>query len=318
LKTFFLGAGASRGTFDLPVVPVAREFGEVLATVCPCWESEYPALARVVRHLGRPPSDWSLERVWSCIDYYSKLESALPLPKPWTNESREIKKAILAVYGRRCDDADAADNSTLAGLLRTLEPGDVLVSFNYDTIVERLASRLGCRLVATPLGVSGRGVRFAKPHGSVSWTLDLCTKAATWITPDGVPLSRSLSPQDVDCGREPLVLGAVPIKSELIREVQLLYGLPVVFDTIATQWRTVVEAIRDADTIVVVGYSFPEEDRYGRFMFDEGVRLRTGRLKVEFFERSDRQPAQAGIISGVFGERLNELVFRGPVLPRAA
>lgn len=318
MKTILLGAGASRGSLEAPIVPVATEFGEVLATVEPGWMASYPALAGVVRHLGLDRRAWPLEPVWSCIDYYAKLQDALPLKKPWTDESREIKKALLSVYGRRCDEAAPTAESTLAVLLRTIEPGDVVVSFNYDTIAERVAARQGCRLVSTPRGISDPGVRFAKPHGSVSWAIDFQTKRVVWASGNGSPLLDSLSVRDVDCGREPLVLGAVPIKSELIREVQAQYGLPSVFDTIATQWRTVVEAIRDADVVVVAGYGFPPEDQYGRFIISEGVRLRTGRVKVEFFELRSREAAQAQVIAQTFGSSLSDLVFRGPLEPRAA
>ena len=318
LNAFLLGAGASRGTFDDLLVPVASEFGEVLASVNPCWTQDYPALFKVVQHLGLDPGAWALEPVWSCIDYYSKLQPALPLQKPWIDESSQIKKALLAVYGRRCDQAVAGDDSTLACLFRTeMKPGDVLISFNYDTIAERTAVRCGHRLLAAPYDHND-GVRFAKPHGSTSWTLDLNSRTVTWLSSDGAPLLSSLSSADVDCRREPLVLGAVPIKSELISEVQAHYKVPGVFDAIVTQWRTVVEAVRDAETIFVVGYSFPEEDRYGRFLVGQGIRLRTTTVKIECFERTQKQAERAQTIAGVFGHRLHNLVVRGPVKSKSA
>ena len=58
---------------------------------------------------------------------------------------------------------------------------------------------------------------------------------------------------------------------------------PRFFQTIARQWRALVEAIRDADSVVIVGYSFPQEDQYGRFLLKEGIRLRSSELTVEFF-----------------------------------
>ena len=75
------------------------------------------------------------------------------------------------------------------------------------------------------------------------------------------------------------MLGAVPIKSELIFEVQRFYGLPV-FDVVVQQWKTVVTAVREAEKLIVVGYSFPREDQYGRFLFREAVRLRKNPLKL--------------------------------------
>jgi hypothetical protein len=35
------------------------------------------------------------------------------------------------------------------------------------------------------------------------------------------------------------------------------------------QWRALCEALRDADELHVVGYSFPDDDAYGHFMLEE-------------------------------------------------
>jgi hypothetical protein len=171
MKAFLFGAGASRGTFDDSVVrvPVAAEFGRTLNELDSSWRQNYPALVKVVEHLHLDLADWPLEPVWSCIDYYAKLQSALPLPKPWNYESPQLKKALLTVYGRRCDTLDASSDCTLAKLFcDQLQAGDVLISFNYDTIAERIACGLGRRLVSTSYGASG-AVRFAKPHVAVQY-----------------------------------------------------------------------------------------------------------------------------------------------------
>ena len=177
MKAFLLGAGASRGTFETFRVPVAAEFGETLAALEPCLETPLPRARPGSRpsRLDWNPTKWSLEPVWSCIDYYAKLQPTLPLPRPWGDEGRQIKKAILEVYGQRCDGeaSRVKDDSTLAELFRNeLQGGDILVSFNYDTIAERLAQRLKRQLRAVPFGCAGDEIRFAKPHGSTSWTLD--------------------------------------------------------------------------------------------------------------------------------------------------
>lgn len=319
MKAFLLGAGASRGCFEDFVVPVSAEFGEVLAVVDPCWKETYPALHLALRHLGLEDSKWSLEPVWTLLDYYAKLQSALPLVAPWRNDSRQIKKALLSVYGKRCDEvaANLAEDSTLGRLFKDeLKPGDVLVSFNYDTIAERLAQRLGHRLAAVPR--NGDGVKFSKPHGSAAWPLDLRARTVAYCSVQGEPLFSSLCSSDVDCDREPLVLGAVPIKSELIKEIQGCFETPDVFNTVTLQWRAVVEAVRDADVIVVVGYSFPSEDQYGEFLFQEGLRLRTTPPRVEVFEVETRMEDVCRRIRQVFRGRLREVVCRGAVQPHAA
>ena len=259
MKAFFIGAGASKGTFhstETPV-PVAAEFGKALQDIDPQWPFHYPALFKIIEHLGLPLANWGLEPVWTCMDYYAKLHEAIPSSPPWSDESPQMKKALLEVYGRRCDNAadrlQLTDGYTLGQLIKNeLNPGDIIISFNYDTIVERLARRFGYTLLSVCAQEQERrkGITLAKPHGSTSWTLDLNRirrgspqQVVSVGEHDGVLLN-SLGPPDVDNHREPLVLGAVPIKSELIREVQGFCGSPQVFQTIARQWCALVEAIR--------------------------------------------------------------------------
>lgn len=332
MKAFFIGAGASKGTFHSTAtpVPVAAEFGEALQAIDPQWLDNYPALSEIVNHLSLSPNDWSLEPIWTYMDYCAKLQEAIPNSLPWTGEhpSRQMKKALLEVYGRRCDDAAdqlPRDGSYTLGRLieRELNSGDIIISFNYDTIVERLARRFGHTFLSVYAQEQERrrGITLAKPHGSTSWTLDLnrirrgSPQHVISVGEHGeVPLN-SLEPVDVDNHREPLVLGAVPIKSELIREVQVQLhdeSRPV-FDTIIRQWRTVVEAVRGADSVVVVGYSFPQEDQYGRFLLKEGMRLRERSLTVEFFELEDKISERGEAILDVFGSRVENLIYRGAV-----
>src|SRR6266446_3067376 len=133
MKAFFFLAGASRGSFPsngVPV-PVATEFGKVLQAIDSAWTQKYPNLSRVVSHLRLPPDHWSLEEVWSCMDYYAKLQEAIPMRRAWSEASPEMKKALLQVYGKRCDDLaeqlPLTGKYTLGRLIKDeLAPGDIL------------------------------------------------------------------------------------------------------------------------------------------------------------------------------------------------
>lgn len=325
MKAFFIGAGASRGTFQSSgtCVPVAVEFGKVLQIINPQWTATYPALASVISHLRLCPDDWGLERVWSCMDYYAKLQEAIPAQQAWSDGSPQMKKALLQVYGKRCDDMAEqlrlTDDYTLGRLLKNeLTQGDILISFNYDTIIERLARKFGHAIQSVDATNKTKGITLAKPHGSTSWTLDrsVCPNRVS-ASRNGDVLLDSLSHADVDHNREPLLLGAVPIKSELIREVQVVCMASEVFDAISRQWKAVIEAIRDADVVIVVGYSFPREDQYGRFLMQEGMRLRDNnrKLTVEFFELKDKASDRAKEILDAFDVHVEKLIYRGEVVP---
>src|SRR5262249_21999086 len=159
---------------------------------------------------GLDPDDWALEPVWTCIDYYSKLQQAIPgapASSPWPTAAPEIKKALLDVYGSRCDQAANAlplnSSYTLGRLLgKELAAGDTLVSFNYDTLAERLATRFGhtLRLASSlsdlDLSFDPSGILFAKPHGSASWAMHLSTNTIT-CSNDYSPILDSLSAADV-------------------------------------------------------------------------------------------------------------------------
>lgn len=319
MKAHIFGAGASAGTLNCSSArpPVARAFGSVLSARYPAWEREWPGLARVVEHLGRPIEQLGLEPIWTCIDYYAKLGPLLPSWPQWEPAATwDLKRALLQLYGRECDEAASqlprSTNYTLGLLLNDLQADDLLISFNYDTVVERVASTFGLVLV-NPDRSPREGVRIAKPHGSVSWCMNWETKQVEWQRDNGTIRSAPMDPVSVSQNKEPLLLGAVPIKSELIREVQQR-DFPDVWTVVAAQWRLLTRAVAGADSITVVGYGFPPEDGYGRFLLREAMRARRGRpLAIEYFELPERALETEASIRDAFGRTELQPMWRGPV-----
>jgi len=309
MNAFFMGAGASCGTLQDSEhrPPVAANFGSALKVAAPEWESQYPGLRDVVRHLGIPLEELGLERMWTTIDYYAKLGSLLPVCPQWGPlATRDLKRALLELYGSRCDRLASmlplSDNYTLGQILKQrVRSGDLLVSFNYDTLIERLALRFGHNIGMALAKCGGDVVQLAKPHGSVSWRMEWASRRVFSTGVDGGPLIEALNESEVGAEVEPLLLGAVPIKSELIREVQERYSWPEVFETVARQWQLVARAVRDAQSFIIIGYSFPREDQYGRFLLTEAMRLRTSLPDVEFFELPDVEDCTKQAIRDAFG-----------------
>lgn len=331
LTVFLFGAGASAGTFPKypKKIPTAQEFGAFLKRQRGGLKL-FPAIKKAVLHL-KPSTHgvfaFTLEEVWTAFDFYAKLERALPARKPWRDESRNIKRAILRVYGKHCDRLAQGlplDASYTLGQLfeNAVKPGDTLVSFNYDTLVERVAKRFGHKLSVANSGCtsSKKAVLLTKPHGSVSWAIDFKKRTVKWHE-NGLPLFESLSEKVVAKKREPcepLVLGTVPIKSELIREVQC--HIPEIFSVVVCQWKALIDALIKADTVVMVGYSFPREDLYGRFLIKEAVRKRKTRkrktkLNIQYFELPDKAPEISKEIVSVFGDEIACLEYMGEVKP---
>jgi hypothetical protein len=293
----------------VPNRPLSKNFGDILSRQHD-FSGKYPNLRMAARHLGQQLEQTGLEELWSCLDYYAKLSGsggALGDTPAWLWPAvRELKyDALLFLTGRRCDRAAEAlpvsTDYTLGNLFKSqVETGDVVISFNGDTIVERLAHKFGKRLRHC-YGEPHDAIKFAKPHGSAAWPLYNLSPAVF----DGEPIVESLAE---NMKNDPLMLGAVPIKSELLREVQMLRTPPgiIVYQVIMHQWRAILEAIRDADKLVVVGYSFPMEDQYGRFLFSEGRRLRTIKAipRIEYYNINAESEAS---ILDVFGDGAQRL-----------
>lgn len=290
---FIAGAGCSFGTLhghECLRPPIAKDFVRDLKHRVPTWASEYPEIKKVVDHLNESQECIGLEELWTCIDLHAKFLEAFPIGwNPRGPVVQELKRILVRMYGRACDElADriaVTDGCTVVEkVAKVIEDGDTLISFNYDTVIERIVRNLSNRQLLHGKDLRPGTVRFAKPHGSASWSIQELGYRVT----DGEPLWDSMSEDDVKRGvKDPLLLGAVPLKSELVFEVQEYYHARRVFEVILEQWRTLANAVATADRIVVLGYSFPKEDAYGRFFFREGMAMRQGRpLEVEVYSRS--------------------------------
>lgn len=323
MRAYFFGAGSSFGTLEgwPEQPPTSDRFGVTLSERSPDWQRQYPGLAEVVGTLGGDLSRLGLEPLWASIDYWAKLGAILPQQPNWNPRAMwDLKRVLVEFYGSACERAlgrmAMSADYTLGDLLTNqVRPGDVLVSFNYDTLVESLASRCGHRLVLPEQKAARASVVLAKPHGSVSWRMDWRSRRVICGEPDGEPATRSMSEAEVGQEQEPLVLGAVPIKSELVREVQAAY-FPDVWNVVTTHWSTVVRAVRDAEALVFVGYGFPREDHYGRFLLREAARTR-GSLppRVEFYEVPPKREQTASAICEALGMLDLEPQFNGQVMP---
>lgn len=272
MKLLVLGSGATAGT--LPECPVVAHFGSALAARRPDWRAVYPSLARVVQHLGIADDNWDLAKAWARVDYCSKLSAALGTADYGADASYELRKAALDVYGAFAKEAivralDAGKRFRLRDIMEATNAGDVIASFNWDVVAETIAETSGRRLVQAPYPRSADERTLIKPHGCVSWRETPAGSGQVALGPR--PNLDPMTADEVGEQRQPFMLGAVPIKSELIREAQT--GTRV-FESVMAQWSSLVHAIREADRLTVVGYSFPTDDGYGGFLFGEAARQR--------------------------------------------
>ncbi len=313
---FIAGAGCSLGTLQgirgiCP--PVAAKFVSELENRG--WANTYPELAKVIKHARKAHPHVGLEELWTCIDLHAKFPGTFPISwEPRGPVVCELKSAVVRMYGSSCDEISGSistiDTCTVVEIANEMEAGDTLISFNYDTMIERVVSRVAKAPLRHGSGLKPQAIRFAKPHGSTSWRVRSLPHRVT----DGEPILGSLTHEAVMNHwphLDPLLLGAVPLKSELISEVQEYYRSQRVFEVVREQWRTLANAVASATRIVVLGYSFPKEDMYGRFFLNEGRAMRDDGLplRVEVF---DVNPDAVQPIGELFPNAAS-VCFKGPV-----
>lgn len=279
MKVVVLGTGATSGT--LRTDGGVDRFVKRLKVVKPGWREDYVDLARVVddckeeqERLGLEQHSLRLDSIWTRIDYYSKFKLILGCDYG-SAAAIQIRQAVADAYSfegeidRLCE---SNTDFTLKCVLRGLNPGDALISFNWDTVAENILQRaLGQELVQAPHPTASSHIRLIKPHGSLSWVHRL--NESVCFRDGSRPLLRQMTSDQIrevsGVFEQPLLLGAVPIKSELLEEIQR--GQPGLHETIADQWREALDVLSRAVEVEVVGYGFPAEDSYGRFILREAI-----------------------------------------------
>jgi hypothetical protein len=313
MKAVILGTGATIGT--LGKIGGVIGFEKRLTEIHPRWKRDYPDLERAIRDCKNNNEEKiDLDKLWTRIDYYSKFSNILKIldfDEYGPKASIDLRKAILNIYSFKEEInqiCTSRKDFTLKLELRELRRGDALISFNWDTLAENIVMKmLWKNLVQVPDPDSGRHIRLIKPHGSVSW---VHKSDGNVIFQEGSKtLLSPMTEKDVHNGHngaEPLVLGTVPVKSELLREIQKCH--PKVFETISYQWSETLKVISQAEEVVVLGYSFPKEDTYGRFLLQEAVRkrLKNDELpKVRYYALPDDRCKIEKAFREIFSNKVN-------------
>jgi len=177
---------------------------------------------------------------------------------------------------------------TLRGFGELLQPGDVVVTFNYDSTVERVlldsgkwspADGYGAKIVfQKAITFPASPVKVLHLHGAVGWYRKPAVRADYPLGEGGAIPREALTPAPLGTkiSLDPIVLhdfGIYAVDASLPDrppdEAQILLhpsflkdyggedtGNPVFIEL----WKTASEALRSADKIVIVGYSLPPAD----------------------------------------------------------
>lgn len=288
-KVWFFGAGMS-SVFGLPNTPaLLKELEtalrpELKARLHAAYEFLYPDAA-----FDHYQPD--------VVDFFSSLSAFVGVGTGWPGTGlkdsqtllRELRREIAHLLIRRTKDIGDARVRDHSYLNDVVQPGHVVVTTNWDPIVERHAELRGIPLRrARESGkFSATGVTLLKLHGSVDWTTNQTVKRAYDLA-DYAALTELQTP-----GRQYRIAlpPIVPGQDELVRVranlgdmwsrvssratepwiVTMVTGKQDELGPLQSVWRDAYAALGRATTIEVAGYSLPSDDVEVRTLLRAGV-----------------------------------------------
>lgn len=263
-RVFLLGAGASK-SWGLPLTnelfPLAltgvkkRESRELIRGFI---RYLYPHFRR--RWKNYPP----FEEFLSLVDIYLDFADVIKRGHSFSIEdvARIRKELLLAIPAVLHTARSGAAHSNVRKFAGFLHAGDVIVTFNWDLLVEEALHDLGKNW---EYSLRDDRICILKPHGSLDW---FDRKDVAKIKKD------LLFPLNEDFGniqvfrrfRAPKIPAVVPVILPPVVNKKIEYK------ELESIWRDAWLALRHAAEIYVIGYSLPPEDLHARFTIRSAIR----------------------------------------------
>lgn len=284
---YIFGAGATRGAFSknrLPP-PVDIDFFDIAKQL----EGRgTPLLAkRVLKSVWElyGTSNIGLEQYYRDIETRELITSFAKTanqPKNWKRRREELEKLIRRVYVHTtCNLAKRPATPKVSSLhekiLAGLKPGDTILTFNYDTLIEESLPKekpLWNPLDGYGVTVGGKGFNWHKKytaehkcpknsqililklHGSLNWTL-------------------YSSNSKIRLKERPYVIRAK--HDEKVSVLAPGWNKKVNQNPYKAFWRAARLRLEKCKSMVIIGYSMPETDLLAQALFSEVIRTRAER-----------------------------------------
>lgn len=240
----------------------------------------------------------TLEDALSVVDTWTRNQKAIPSAAFDPRDLDRLIELLCEVLAAALGGEHCELHASLAGVVR---PGDTVISFNYDTLIDEallrtsrlsisgysvpfskhlcseisdklLVSRQTSQTVAEPSGEAG-SVDLLKLHGSVNWLR--CTACPHLYLDRGIP---GLGFMAYLWRRRELMWGLKTIlaftrcgvcKADTKRIIMPPVSLKHYSDPVfVLLWRKAREAIVNARRLVVIGYSLPLTDITARLLLE--------------------------------------------------
>jgi hypothetical protein len=260
-----------------------------------------PLLAELSRKVQARTSSKAHSPIWDMFeDDLEMWLTYLSQSHPWLSESGNLRNRALFLDLSRsiADELEECENLAIQSFppdwLSNLscwwhERKTVIITLNYDTLIERAAAttryHLHCNdlypITLTPAAHREAGVvgservlslQLFKLHGSVNW---FYSGSTTFYGETLYLVSIPLHPVDTNHYRE-TVKDKVPLIVPPLTEKSLFFFQ---HETIRTLWAQAAAALREATCVFCLGYSFPPTDISLRFF----LQANAPQGKVPFF-----------------------------------
>jgi hypothetical protein len=266
-RVFVLGAGASKAcglplTSELlPIVLSALKTKSLRKRTTDFVKYVYPHFHSSWRNYPHFEELLSLMDVY--VEFSSKVKSS---HKFEPDEVDELKDDLLAAITASLSEKTQSikiSNTQFFRLAKLLRPGDAVVTFNWDLLVEKALTDLG---LDWDYELQNCKIALLKPHGSIDWFDNDTTKIKTSLT---TPVIDDIGKLRVfQKFRMPRV--GSPITPIIVPPLVKKKWEYLEFDRI---WRSTWRALRTANEIHVIGFSLPPEDLHVRFVIRSAIRI---------------------------------------------
>jgi hypothetical protein len=263
-RVFVLGAGASK-SWGLPLTnelfPLALR-----AVHNPTDRKQIRDFIRYqyphfhTRWRNYPP----FEEFLSLVDVYLEFADVIKRDHAFSVEEvaqlrKELLLAIPVVFhGARTD----VKHSKVQQFARVLERGDVVITFNWDFLVEEALYDLKKEC---EYHLDENAISILKPHGSLDWfdenEVSFKSKSVFALNDKfkRILVFRRFRAPRTDNPAVPVILPPVANKKFKYKELQAI-------------WRDAWLALRHAEQIYIIGYSLPSEDLHARLTIRSAIR----------------------------------------------
>ncbi len=277
------------------------------------------------KNLKRPEDSPDFEELLNRLDQRALFyleDSGILGPESLRRKAAELALSGLRTFIQSRCSLVATQVGPLDVLVRSLDAATLLVSFNWDVLLELALLRAGRRYCYLPSKYSGDAVVILKPHGSVNWfaLLDrelLMISAGSNLGVIGDDLGHYLCHlreplQPIDfSGCSPFVqssLSTVPaIVPPTASKLLSVGGIPRDgfvetghIRAMKSIWGSIANAFVEAGELVIIGYSLPGTDAASieAFKFFAAARTATNPKRIRII---DPNPAIAERYRSILG-----------------